>query len=167
MKLHVVADFERRLHLPSNEDKSLLDRIRALFNAVDRIVHEEPEGSQYEQQLAVERQEAARKLYDDLWRLLQFVAVYDGYVSESMTIERFMDVLGILETEISKDRKIWGPRKALVKVGEPIDLRDYLPAYLDDKKATIKDITLEVESRVRALLDDLAIDCAKVRDAVA
>ncbi|MCR9295089.1 MAG: 1-acyl-sn-glycerol-3-phosphate acyltransferase [bacterium] len=164
MKLHVVNDFERRLHLSSNHDKSLLDRIRALFNAVDRIVYEDPEGSEYEQQLASEQQDAARKLYDDLWRLLQFVAVYDGYVSESMTIERFMDVLGILETEISKERKIWGPRKALLKVGDPIDLRDHIEAYSKDKKSSIKYITLEVEARVRALLDDLGTDCAKVQD---
>jgi hypothetical protein len=144
----------------------MLDRIRALFNAVDRIVNEELDGSAYEQQLASERQQAAHKLYDDLWRLLQFVAVYDGYVSESMTIERFMDVLGILETEISKERKIWGPRKACVKVGEPINLRDHMPAYLNDKRSTIKDITLEVEARVRTLLDELGRDCAKVKDVV-
>ncbi len=164
IKVQVVSDFERQLHIRSSDDKPLLDRIRALFNTVDRIVYEEPNGSEYEQQLAVEKQQIARDLYNDLWRLLQFVAVYDGYVSESMTVERFMDILGILETEITKERTLWGPRKAVVRVGEAINLKDYTDRYAEDRKNTVLEVTHHMESTVREMLDGLAETCAMVRD---
>ena len=115
----------------------LEDRIRTLFNTIDRIVYEEPPGPDYEQQLAAERHQIARSHYEDLWRLLQFVAIHDGYVKESMRVERFMDVLGLLEMEVLKQRRIYGPRKARVKVGEPISLKDLASSYKADKPETV------------------------------
>ncbi len=130
--------------------------LRALFNAVDRIVYEEPPASEYEQKLMNEREQAARELYDDLWRVLQLVAIYDGYVRESMTVERFMDVLCLLEMEVLGKRRIWGPRKAMVKVGDPVDLGDHLSSYKTDKRGVIQEVTLAVESQVRKMLATLA-----------
>jgi 1-acyl-sn-glycerol-3-phosphate acyltransferase len=75
LKEHAVSGLEHQLGLKSNDRQTLLDRIRALFNAVDRIVYEEPTGSEYEQQLFGERQRAVSEHYEDLWRLLQFVSI--------------------------------------------------------------------------------------------
>ena len=138
-----------------------------LFNTVDRIVYEEPPGSDYEQQLAAERQQLARSLYEDLWRLLQFVAIHDGYVKESMRFERFMDVLCLLEMEVFKQRRIWGPRKARVKVGEPINLKDRASSYTADKRETVREVTMALESSVRDMLDALGSECEMVDDSVA
>ncbi len=167
IKERVISQLEGELGIKPSSDASQLDRIRALFNAVDRIVYEEPEGSEYQQQLASERQQTMRTLYDDLWRLLQFVAIYDGYVIESMTSERFLDVLCLLEMEVCKERRIWGPRKARVKVGEPIELREHMTAYSKDRRATVRDVTLQLESSVRDMLDQLGKDCALVNDSEA
>ena len=156
MKETIVRRIELQLELTPRADQSLLDRIRALFNAVDRIVYEEPQASEYEQKLADERQQAARDLYDDLWRVLQLVAIYDGYVRESMTVERFMDVLCLLEMEVLGERRMWGPRKAMVRVGDPVDLRDHFSAYKTDKRGAIQEVTLAVESQVRQMLATLA-----------
>jgi 1-acyl-sn-glycerol-3-phosphate acyltransferase len=156
MKETIVRHIERKLELTPRADQSLLDRTRALFNAVDRIVHEEPQASEYQQKLASERQQAARDLYDDLWRVLQLVAIYDGYVRELMTVERFMDVLGLLEMEVLGKRRIWGPRKAMIGVGDSVDLRDHLSTYKTDKRSVIQEVTLAVESQVRQMLATLA-----------
>ena len=156
MKETIVRRIELQLELTPRAGQSLLDRIRALFNAVDRIVHEEPETYEYEQKLLNERQQAARDLYDDLWRVLQLIAIYDGYVRESLTVERFMDVLCLLEMEVLGERRIWGPRKALVRVGDSVDLRDHFSAYKTDKRGVIQEVTLAVESRVRQMLATLA-----------
>jgi 1-acyl-sn-glycerol-3-phosphate acyltransferase len=156
MKETVVRRIERKLELTPRADQSLLDRTRALFNAVDRIVYEEPQASEYEQKLAGERQAAVQDLYDDLWRVLRLVAIYDGYVRESMTVERFMDVLGLLEMEVLGERRIWGPRKAMVRVGDSVDLRDHFSTYKTDKRGVIQEVTLAVESQIRQMLAALA-----------
>ena len=158
LKQCVVSRLEQELEVTPSAGQPLLDRIRTLFNAVDRIIFDETAASDYEQQLAAERQQAVRVLYNDLWRLLQFVAIYDGYVRESMTVERFMDVLGLLEAEILQQRRNWGPRKALVEVGEPIDLKDYFDLYSKDKRGVVAGVTSALESEVREMLDALGAD---------
>ena len=167
IKEHVISEIERELGVNPSSKQSLLDRIRSLFNAVDRIVHEEATGSEYLQQLQAERQNAVRMHYEDLWRLLQFVAIYDGSVRESMTVERFMDVLCLLEMEVLRARRMWGPRKASVRVGEPVDLADYAKAYEENKRNTVREVTLTIESSVREMLDELGRDCPRVVDSVA
>jgi 1-acyl-sn-glycerol-3-phosphate acyltransferase len=164
LKSLVTSKYERQLGITPNERQSLLDRIRALFVAVDRIVHDELPTSEYEQRLALERQQMARTLYEDLWRLLQFVAIYDGYVRESMTVERFMDVLGLLELEVFQTRRCWGPRKATIKIGEPINFKDHVAAYHENKRATVQRINVALEVEVRANLEALESDCAMVRE---
>lgn len=163
LKECVVAGLEQQLGVTPPAGRVLLDRVRTLFNTVDRIVHEEPDASDYERRLTTERQQEVRNLYDDLWRVMQFVAVYDGYVSESMTVERFMDVLCLLEMEVFNERRIWGPRKALVKVAEPIDLKDHFSAYKTDRRGVVQDITLGLESSVKTMLEALGADCEMVR----
>ena len=164
LKVQVAAKIERQLGIVPNDRQTLLDRIRSMFNAVDRIVHDEPPTSEYEQRLALERGQLARALYDDLWRLVQFVAIYDGYVRESMTVERFMDVLGLLEQEIFKTRRVWGPRKAIIKVGQPIDLNDHASAYDQNKPETVQAINRRLESAVRESLEGMEASGAVVRD---
>ena len=156
IKETIIHRIELQLGLTPRADQSLLDRTRALFNAVDRIVYEEPQTFEYEQKLVSRRLQAARDLYNDLWRVLQLIAIYDGYVRELLTVERFMDVLCLLEMEVLGKRRIWGPRKAMVKVGDPVDLRDHFSSYKTDKRGVIQEVTLAIESQVRKMLATLA-----------
>ena len=93
--------------------------------------------------------------------------INDGYVNESMTFERFLDVLCLLEMEVFKQRRIWGPRKAHVKVGEPIDLKDHASSYAVDKRETVREITMTLESTVRNMLEDSGRDCEFVEESTA
>ena len=164
LKEFVTAKIERQLDIVPTKGQTLLERIRALFNAVDRAVYEEAAGSEYERRLVLERQQIARSLYEDLWRLLQFVAIYDGYVRESMTVERFMDVLCLLEMEVFKKRRIWGPRKACVRVGAPIDLKEQSSSYAQDKRGAVQNVNAMLESSVQEMLHELGAGCALVRE---
>ncbi|MCA9137896.1 MAG: 1-acyl-sn-glycerol-3-phosphate acyltransferase [Planctomycetales bacterium] len=164
LKLHAIRHLEQKLGLTPTNRQTMLDRIRALFNAVDHIVHEEPSGSEYERQLATERQNAVKEHYDALWRLLQFSALHDGYVKKSMTFERFLDVLCLLEMEVCKERKIWGPRMARIKVGQPVDLKDHISDYNSDKRGTLQAVTMLLETSVSKMLEDLETECQLVSD---
>jgi hypothetical protein len=163
LKDRVLAPLEVQLGVIPVAGQPPLDRVRAVLNAVDRIGEQEPSASEYEQQLVMEQQQAARDFYHDLERALRFVAIYDGYVAESMNVERLMDVLGLLEFEVFKRRPIWGPRKACVEVAEPIDLKDHYSAYLADKRGTVKQVAAMLESTVREMLDELEPQCQALR----
>lgn len=158
IKQEVIEKLESDLDVRPQDRQTQLDRIRALFNAVDRIVHDKPANSPYEQQLAEERVRIAKALYDELWRLLKFVAVYDGYVSEAMTVERFMDILGLLEHEVLNRRRVWGPRKAVVEVGEAVDLADRWQAYSADRREAVAQVTCDIEGEVRQMLRSIGLE---------
>jgi 1-acyl-sn-glycerol-3-phosphate acyltransferase len=163
LKERVTTRLEEQLGIEPAPGHPLLDRIRTLFNTVDRIVEQPPPASEYERELASERQHAARLLYDDLWRALRFVAIYDGYVRESKTVERFLDVLCMLEFEVFKRRRLWGPRKACVQVGQPVNLKDHYSSYLTDKRGTAERIAVSLESTVRSMLGELEAGCQPLR----
>lgn len=78
-------------------------------------------------------------LYWDTVRLLNFDAIYDGYVAESPTSERFLDTLIRLEREVFhlEHAQPKAPRKACFHIGEPINLKDYLADYQRDRPGTI------------------------------
>ena len=159
LKLHAVCQLEQQLGLNPPRDQTLLDRIRALLNAVDRAVFEIEIGTEYEKQLAASRRQSARDQYDALWRVLRFVALHDGYVRDSMTVERLLDVLGLLEMEVFKQRRIWGPRLATVKIGSPVNLRDHAQAYADNRRETIPKVSAMLESSVQSMLQELEKNC--------
>lgn len=160
---HVLSGLEARLGISPTAKQPLIDRIRAAFIAVDRVVEQESAASEYEQRLTLEQQHAARELYHDLWRALRFVAIYDGYVAESLNVERFLDVLGLLELEVFKRLRIWGPRRACVEVAEPVDLQDHLSSYLLDKRETAKRVAAMLETTVRQLLNGMEAECQPLR----
>jgi 1-acyl-sn-glycerol-3-phosphate acyltransferase len=66
-------------------------------------------------------------LYLTTVRLLNFDAIYDGYVAEKPTIERYFATIDRLEREIfSIDQpKFKGRRAIIAKIGTPINLKEY------------------------------------------
>ncbi len=66
-------------------------------------------------------------LYQTTVRLLNFDAIYDGYVAAKPTPKRFFATLDRLEREVFKlDRpKLKGLRKVIAKIGTPINLKTY------------------------------------------
>ena len=156
MKELIVSRVASALGISPPADRPLLDRIRELFNAIDQIAYSEPEGPDYERRLHQIHQQEVRGLYDDLSRVLRFVALHDGYVRETLTAERFLDVLGLLEDEVFGRRRNWGPKKALVKVGEPLNLIQYCQRSKSDKRGTLQEVTAALESLLRQMLNELS-----------
>jgi len=152
MKEIIVSKVAEELDVTMHMEQPLLDRIRVLFNALDRVLHEEPAASDYARQVQAQRQERLRTLYKDLWRVLRFVATYDGYVRETMTVERFMDVIIRLEWELFNRINWHGPRKVLIRVGAPIDLAGHWQAYRENKRGTVTAMTARLEASVREMI---------------
>jgi 1-acyl-sn-glycerol-3-phosphate acyltransferase len=66
-------------------------------------------------------------LYLTTVRLLNFDAIYDGYVAEKPTVERYFATIDRLEREVFKidQPKFKGRREITAKIGTPINLKDY------------------------------------------
>lgn len=98
-------------------------------------------------------------LYLTTVRLLNFDAIYDGYVAEKPTPERFFATIDRLEREVFRiDRPIFkGRREIIAKIGTPINLKDYWQEYQSDqptasREQIINHLTEIVQLEVQANL---------------
>lgn len=97
-------------------------------------------------------------LFWDTVRLLNFDAIYDGYVAESPTAERFLDTLIRLEREVFhlEDAPRKAPRKAYFHVSEPINLKDYLADYMRDRAGTIDCLSEHLRQTMQQNLNQMS-----------
>ncbi|MEO1447442.1 MAG: 1-acyl-sn-glycerol-3-phosphate acyltransferase, partial [Cyanobacteria bacterium J06635_11] len=93
-------------------------------------------------------------MYWDTVRLLNFDAIYDGYVAESPTPERFLDTLTRLEREVFhlEHPQPKAPRKACFYIGEPISLKAYLADYQRDRSGTIDQLCEDLRETLQSNL---------------
>jgi hypothetical protein len=156
LREEVLQGCEQQLGLVSNPNEPVRERTYRLQDALktrEDILESEgaavkdPDGSRYDYQL-MER---------SVKRLLNFDAMYDGYVAENPTPERFLDTLVRLEREVFDIDKPppKGFREAKVKVGKLVNLKEWFPAYLRDRNGTIASLTTTIQQAVQAQLDTL------------
>ena len=100
---------------------------------------------------------AREDLYWDTVRLLNFDAIYDGYVAESPTPERFLDTLIRLEREVFhlEHAQPKAPRRAYFHIGEPINLKAYLADYQRDRSGTIDTLAESLRQTMQANLNQM------------
>ncbi|MEL6260667.1 MAG: 1-acyl-sn-glycerol-3-phosphate acyltransferase [Cyanobacteria bacterium J06626_6] len=98
-----------------------------------------------------------QKIYWDTVRLLNFDAIYDGYVAEAPTQERFLDTLTRIEREVFhlEHAQPKAPRKARFYVGTPINLKQYLTDYQDDRSGTVERLAVHLHDVMQANLEKL------------
>jgi 1-acyl-sn-glycerol-3-phosphate acyltransferase len=91
------------------------------------------------------------KLYQATVRLLNFDAIYDGYVGAYPTVERFIDTLTRLEREVFRVEipKPKGLHEGHLKVGKPVNLQDYAAQYKRDRQGTVTQLTEQMQFEVQ------------------
>jgi 1-acyl-sn-glycerol-3-phosphate acyltransferase len=91
-------------------------------------------------------------------RMLNFDAIYDGYVAAHPTPERFLDTLVRFEREVFEiDQPLpKGHRHAVLQVGDPINLKDYFPAYTRDRSRTVNILLQKLQHTMQKNLNELA-----------
>lgn len=133
------------------------ERMHFLDNALAAYVQEYADSAiEYERRLHQRRREVAAPLAADLRRLHNFLAVSDGYVEAGMTAERFLDVLGRLEVEVLGRPRRRLPSRAVVRVGEVLELGEFFPEYRQNKRAAVVDATAALQHRILELLQPLS-----------
>jgi hypothetical protein len=100
------------------------------------------------------RAQAIRQELADLFVALQLFSYPGDYVRECPTFERAAEILTKFEQDalglaVAAPR---GPRRAIVHLGEPIDVGSYLPRSGRSRGAAAT-LTSEMEARIQGLLD--------------
>jgi 1-acyl-sn-glycerol-3-phosphate acyltransferase len=149
-----VISASLQIELPS--EHSTLSQVRILRNALDEHIYQDEElASDYQRKLHEEKAKSIRTYYRDLDRVVNFIAIYDGYLTERMTQERFAETIDRFETEVFGKCSIKGPRLVFVKLDEPINLLNFWASYKSNKKATIQQVTDELAQRISTMLTQL------------
>jgi hypothetical protein len=148
LKAIVIQQCEEKLGLsaaPEDPDRERVYRLRHVLEQQQTIILED--GS-----------DDWASISKGLMRVLNFDAIYDGYVSESPTPERFLDTLTRLEREVFGIDKPCpkGYRRAFMHIGQPINLKDHLDAYGKARSATISTLVHQLQQTVQANLERLA-----------
>ena len=100
---------------------------------------------------------ALRDDLDDVFMAVQAYSYPGDYLSEHPTLERVADTLAKLDEDLLRGNDYApppAPRRAIVRVGEPIDIGASL-AGAGKSRANSTALTLELERRMQALLDEI------------
>lgn len=135
---------ERQLNLVPATQLPNRERVYKIQSILADLSKSEPEPSKYQhlKQTAV--------------RLLNFDAIYDGYVAQKPTNERFFATLDRLEREVFHiDRpKSKGLRQVEIKIGTPINLQEYwLTNDYSDRDGAIDRLTQTIQQQIQANLN--------------
>ena len=151
LKEQILSHAENVMGIQSDSD--ILTRVRALKNLVDSEIYRDVDQlTEYERKIHEESLQKFQQFYPDLNRLINFIAITDGYVAAEHSPERYLEVIYRLEREVFGTAKMRGPRIASIRVGKPRDLSDRYDAYRTQKKETVEQITNELEAEVQNLV---------------
>ncbi len=145
LRKHLLDYCEKKLDItPATElpNRERIYKVQAILRSLDATAKQSQINYQH--------------LYQTTVRLLNFDAIYDGYVAAKPTPERFFATLDRLEREVfNLDRpKSKGLRKAIVKTATPINLKEYYQNTNDfSRQQAINNLTQAIQQQVQAYLD--------------
>ena len=156
MREHILSQMENFMELVPQPDWHPLRRARAIQNRIDgEIYREVDEMTEYERGVHAQRVDKFRQFYTDLRRIVNSIAIYEGYIGEHPSQERFLEVITRLEVEVFGRSKVKGPLDAFVRIGAPKNLLAAYEAYKKEKRQTTQQITLELETEVQNIVADM------------
>lgn len=150
LKAYVLDTCEQQLGLtsvPGEPNRERVYRIQSVLQTqADRLdVEEATEAMRWD----------VASMQRSMQRLLNFDAIYDGYVAANPTPERFMDTLIRLEREVfeidippSK-----GHCQAHVRVGKPTNLKSFFAEYQKHRSTTVDGLVRKFQRTVQINLD--------------
>ena len=153
MREHILSQMENFMELVPQPDSHPLRRVRAIQNRIDEEIYRDvDEMTEYERGIHAQRVDKFRQFYTDLRRIVNSIAIYEGYIGENPSQERFLEVITRLEVEVFGRSKVKGPLDAFVRIGAPKNLLASYEAYKKEKRQTTQQVTLELETEVQNII---------------
>lgn len=101
-------------------------------------------------------EEALRKCHRTLDRLYMAIQLYSypgQYLDDKPSMDRIAETIHKFEEDAFEKNEIYGQRIVEVTFCEPIDLSLAMDAYEKDSKATVHDITSQIETAIKSVLE--------------
>lgn len=153
MREHILSQMEGFLEISPQSDRNPLRRVRAIQNRIDEEIYRDvDEMTEYERGVHAQRVDKFRQFYTDVRRIVNSIAIYEGYIGEDPSQERFLEVITRLEVEVYGRSNVKGPLNAFLRVGTPKNLLDSYETYKKQKRQTTQQITLELETDVQNII---------------
>ncbi len=153
MREHILSQMENFMAIVPQPDWRPLRRVRAIQKQIDEVTYRDvDEMTEYEKVIHIQRIDRFRLFFKDLRRIVNSIAIYEGYIGEQPSQERFLEVITRLEMEVFGRSKVKGPLDAFVRIGTPKNLLDTYEAYKKEKRQTTQQITLELETEVQNIV---------------
>ena len=149
LKICVLESCEQKLEITPAVNTPARERVYKIQYVLESRAEELPSEGDW----------TYESIYKATIRLLNFDAIYDGYVAAAPTPERFMDTLTRLEKEVFS---IDAPppkanRQAILRIGEPVNLKEYFEAYKQNRASTVEMLTQQIQQTVQKNLDSITI----------
>ncbi len=162
LRISILKSCEQQLGIASNPKELVRERtyrIKHMLKLKADALESDP--AKAELDILEGKQDSNLKLIEkSVKRLLNFDAIYDGYVAENPTSERFIDTLIRLEREVFDidQPPPKGYRRVRIKTGEPVNLKDGFADYQRDGRCAnrrrhrtqaVNSVTLKIQQSVQ------------------
>ncbi len=141
LKEHLLLQCEEKLNLSANPLLPMRERVYKIQSVLESHLGK---GNEFQQEIG-------GFIDQTTFRLLNFDAMYDGYVAASPTPERFLDTLTRLEREVFRLNRPApkGDRQAVIRIGEPVNLQEYFHSYQNNRVETVEELTKKLQKIVQ------------------
>jgi 1-acyl-sn-glycerol-3-phosphate acyltransferase len=156
LKSRVLEQCEQQLKLTPALNEPNRERVYRIQHALEKAYT--ATGEEGSNGVYIDGADSWEVMRKSLSRVLNFDAIYDGYVAERPTPERFLDTLIRLEREVFNidQPPAKGRRQAFLRVGKPVRLKDHLADYGRDRSATVTQLTQQLQQTVQRNLNVLS-----------
>lgn len=147
VKIHILQSCEQTLGIGAPAHLPIRERVYRLQHHLESRA----------ESLTAEEFWTYEAIHQAAARLLNFDAIYDGYVAAHPTPERYLDTIVRIEREVFGigEPVPKGHRKVMIRLGAPLNLRDYFHNYQAAKTLTINHLTHCLHQNVQRNLDRL------------
>jgi hypothetical protein len=157
LRSHILKGIAAQLHIELPANARPLEWVRTIRNTMDDFIYQDDAPkSDYQRKVHEEKAQTIKGFYRDLDRVVNFIVVYEGYIKEHNTQERFADILGRMESEIiGGEPSSYGPRRIFLDIGNSINVSECYDDYKKDKRGVLNKVTDEVAGQISNMLVQL------------
>jgi 1-acyl-sn-glycerol-3-phosphate acyltransferase len=146
----LVSDIEKALEIEASEETALVDRIRKIRSKIHQIRTDESSDADPQE---------IDGLADKSILALRIHGYLTPYLTDNPTVDRYEETVERLaEDYYSRIMPRTGPRRATVKVGEPIDVSEILENAGGKLRNAVGELTKATEAAVQSGIDEINAD---------